>query len=217
MGPFARSILLALPNYTTVGSANLIGIVELIWGNPMSRLSAVDPATAEPTARRLLDKVERSLGATPNMMRGMAVSPAVLDAYLSFGAALSKGRLTAGVREQIALVTAAENSCDYCYAAHNVLGAQAGVSAADLSAGGCAEASDPRTAAALRFARVVIRERGFVSDTDLADVRAAGYTDGEIGEIIGTVALNVFTNYFNSVAQTNLDFPAVPLPVEAKS
>lgn len=183
----------------------------------MSRLAAVDPATAEPNARALLDKVERSLGVTPNMMRGMAVSPAVLDAYLSFSAALGKGRLTAGVREQIALVAAAENSCTYCYAAHNVLGAKAGVSAADLSAGGSAEASDPRTAAALRFARAVLRERGFVSDAELADVRAAGYTDGEIGEIIGAVALNTFTNYFNSVAQTDLDFPAVPLPAKVNS
>jgi uncharacterized peroxidase-related enzyme len=183
----------------------------------MSRLAAVDPATAEPAARELLDKVRRALGVTPNMMRGMAASPAVLDAYLSFAGALGKGRLTAGQREQIALVAAAENSCDYCYAAHQVLGARAGVSADDLAAGGSAGASDVRTAAALRFARAVLRERGFVSDADLAQVRAAGYTDGEIGEIVGAVALNVFTNYFNSVAETDLDFPAVSRPVQVGS
>lgn len=183
----------------------------------MSRLTVVDPATATPAARVLLDKVERALGLTPNMMRGMAASPAVLDAYLSFSGALGKGELSAAAREQIALVAAVENSCDYCYAAHNVLGAAAGVSAADLAAGGGAEASDPRTAAALRFAKAVLRERGFVSDEDLADVRAAGFGDGEIGEIVGAVALNVFTNYFNSVAQTDLDFPAVPLPNKVTS
>lgn len=178
----------------------------------MPRLSTVDPATAEPTAKALLDRVQRSLGATPNMMRAMAASPAVLDAYLSFGGALAKGRLSPGLREQIALVSAAENSCEYCYAAHHVLGARAGVSAEDLATGGHAEASDARAAAALRFARAVLREKGFVSDADLADVRAAGYSDGEIGEIIGAVALNVFTNYFNSVGRTDVDFPAVPLP-----
>lgn len=178
----------------------------------MPRLSTVDPITAEPAAKVLLDRVERSLGATPNMMRAMAVSPAVLDAYLSFSGALAKGQLPAGVREQIALVAAAENSCGYCYAAHHVLGDRAGVSVADLATGGQAEASDPRVAAALRFARAVLREKGFVSDADLADVRAAGYSDGEIGEIIGAVALNVFTNYFNSVGETDVDFPVVAFP-----
>ncbi len=39
--------------------------------------------------------------------------------------------------------------------------------------------------------------------------RAAGLTDAEITEVIANVALNVFTNYFNLVAKTELDFPQV--------
>lgn len=178
----------------------------------MSRLNIVDPDTAGPAAKGLLDKVQRALGVTPNMMRAMAVSPAVLDGYLSLSGALAKGGLPAALREQIALVSAAENSCEYCYAAHHVLGSRAGVSADDLAAGGHALASDPKAAAALAFARTVIRTKGFVADADLDAVRAAGYDDGEIGEIIGAVALNIFTNYFNSVAQTDVDFPPVELP-----
>lgn len=178
----------------------------------MSRLSVVDPAVAEPAAKALLDQVDRALGVVPNMMRAMAVSPAVLDAYLKFSGALAKGQLPAGVREQIALVAAAENACGYCYSAHHVLGARAGVSPDDLAAGGRAEAGDPRVAAALRFAQAVLREKGFVSDDELAAVRDAGYSDGEIGEIIGAVALNVFTNYFNSTGETEIDFPIVDLP-----
>lgn len=117
-------------------------------------------------------------------------------------------------REQIALVAATENSCEYWYAAHHVLGGRAGVSAEDLETAGAAEASDPRTAAALKFARTVLETRGFVSDEDLDAVRAAGLGDGEIGEIVANVALNVFTNYFNSVGRTEVDFPPVPLPVK---
>ncbi|MCA2212165.1 carboxymuconolactone decarboxylase family protein [Jidongwangia harbinensis] len=176
----------------------------------MSRLATVDPTTAEPSARALLGKVERALGVTPNMMRAMASSPAVLDAYLSFSGALSKGRLPARVQEQIALVAAVENDCGYCLAAHTVLGARAGVTEDDLVAGRSARASDPRTEAALTFAKAVIETRGFVTDDDLAAVREAGYGDGEIGEIVAAVALNTFTNYFNSVGQTTLDFPPVP-------
>ncbi len=116
------------------------------------------------------------------------------------------------IRDRIALLAASENSCGYCAAAHTVLGARAGVSQSDLVAGLAGEASDPDVAAALRFARTVLRERGFVSDEDLQSVRAAGFSDGEIGEIVANVALNVFTNYFNSVGQTELDFPVVELP-----
>jgi uncharacterized peroxidase-related enzyme len=175
----------------------------------MSRIATVDPATAEGQARTLLGRVERALGATPNMMRAMANSPAVLDAYLQFSGALSKGLLPARVQEQIALVAAVENECGYCLAAHTVLGARAGVSDEDLVAGRAARASDPKAEAALTFAKQVIASKGFVTDEDLAAVRRAGYGDGEIGEIVAAVALNTFTNYFNSVGQTTLDFPAV--------
>ena len=177
----------------------------------MPRLATVDPATAEPPARALLGKVERALGSTPNMMRAMASSPAVLDAYLQFSGALSKGGLPAAVQEQIALVAAVQNDCGYCLAAHTVLGARAGLSEEDLVAGRRARASDPKVEAALAFAKAVIATKGFVSDEELAAVRAAGYSDGEIGEIVAAVALNTFTNYFNSVGQTTLDFPAVPV------
>jgi uncharacterized peroxidase-related enzyme len=175
----------------------------------MSRLATVDPATAEGQARTLLSKVERALGVTPNMMRAMANSPAVLDAYLQFSGALSKGSLPGRVQEQIALTAAVANDCGYCLAAHTVLGARAGLSPDDLVAGRSGQASDPKVEAALSFAKSIIASRGFVSDADLEAVRAAGYTDGEIGEIVAAVALNTFTNYFNSVGQTALDFPAV--------
>jgi uncharacterized peroxidase-related enzyme len=175
----------------------------------MSRLATVDPTTAEGQARTLLGRVERALGVTPNMMRAMASSPAVLDAYLQFSGALSKGLLPAAVQEQIALVAAVENECGYCLAAHTVLGARAGVSEEDLADGRSARASDPKAEAALTFAKQIIATKGFVSDEDLAAVRAAGYGDGEIGEIVAAVALNTFTNYFNSVGQTTLDFPEV--------
>ncbi|MEV4345179.1 carboxymuconolactone decarboxylase family protein [Actinoplanes sp. NPDC049596] len=175
----------------------------------MSRIATVDPAAAEGQARTLLGRVERALGSTPNMMRAMANSPAVLDAYLQFSGALAKGRLPARVQEQIALVAAVENECGYCLAAHTVLGARAGLSQDDLVAGRSGQASDPKVEAALTFAKAVIASKGFVTDADLEKVRAAGYGDGEIGEIVAAVALNTFTNYFNSVGQTTLDFPAV--------
>lgn len=178
----------------------------------MSRFIAVDPQTATPQAKPLLDAVQRALGVTPNMMRTMAESPAVLDAYLAMSRALAKGLLGGKIGEQVALTTAEENGCGYCAAAHSALGVGAGLTASEIDAARDARAVEPRAAAALVFARTVIETRGHVSDAELAAARAGGLSDGEIGEVVAHVALNVFTNYFNSVAKTEVDFPAVRAP-----
>ena len=70
--------------------------------------------------------------------------------------------------------------------------------------------ADPRADVLLRFARTVVEKRGVVGDADIAAVRDAGYGDAEIAEVVAHVALNIFTNYFNNVAQTDLDFPKAP-------
>jgi alkylhydroperoxidase family enzyme len=53
-------------------------------------------------------------------------------------------------------------------------------------------------------------KRGLVDDADIAAVREAGHGDAEIAEVVAHVGLNTFTNYFNHVAGTTLDFPKVP-------
>src|SRR5262249_56559542 len=80
----------------------------------MQRISAIDPQTATGTAKTLLDGVQRKLGFVPNLMRTLAVSPATLDAYLSFNERLSHGILSPKLREQLALTVAYSNSCGYC-------------------------------------------------------------------------------------------------------
>lgn len=173
------------------------------------RLNAVDPATATGKAQTLLAGVTATLGLTPNMMRAMANSPAVLEGYLQFSAALGKGALRAGLREEIALAVAEANSCDYCLSAHSTLGQLAGLQEDQIEASRDARSSDPREDAALKFAVAVVKSKGSVSDTEFARVRAAGFGDGEIAEILAHVAINVFTNYFNKAALTVVDFPRV--------
>ena len=175
----------------------------------MSRIPPVDRNTPFDSVRKNFDAIERQLGMVPNMMRTMAQSPAVLEGYLGFGAAVRRGRLPVPLQEQVALAVAEFNSCDYCLSAHTALGRAAGLSSDQLTASRDAYASDPKTAAALAFARAVVDRRGDVRDQDIAQVRIAGYTDGDIAEIVALVALNVFTNYFNRVAQTEIDFPVV--------
>jgi uncharacterized peroxidase-related enzyme len=175
----------------------------------MSRIKPVDRNTTNESVRTTFDAIQKQLGVVPNMMRTMAQSPSVLDGYLGLSGALRRGLLPAALQEQIALTVAEINECDYCLSAHTALGRRAGLSDDQLAASREAHDADTKVAAALQFARAVIERRGGVSDQELARVQAAGFTEGEITEIIGHVALNAFTNYLNRAALTDIDFPKV--------
>ena len=175
----------------------------------MPRLPALNPETATGQAQRLLKGVESKLGFAPNIMRTMANSPAVLQGYLDFSGALSKGRLPPKFREQIALTVSEVNDCRYCLAAHSAIGRTVGLSEEAISDSRRGESPDTREATALAFTRLVVSNRGQVSKEEVAKLHKAGFTDGEITEIMGHIALTLFTNYFNQVAGTEVDFPAV--------
>jgi uncharacterized peroxidase-related enzyme len=174
----------------------------------MPRLTPINPANATGRAKELLDGVEAAFGKAPNMALAMAVNPAVLEGWIALNDALSP-TLTQRLNEQIAIAIAEVNDCGYCVAAHTAVGRLVGVDEGELARSRAGESSDGEIAAALRFARAVNEKRGGVSDDDLAVVRAAGYDDADITAIVGHVALNVLTNYFNRVAQIELDFPKV--------
>ena len=175
----------------------------------MSRLKSVDPGQASGKAKELLDEVQRKLGMTPNIMRGLANAPQALEGYLSFSGALAQGVLPARMREQLALVIAETNGCDYCLAAHGAIGKIVGLSEQEVHDARQGDAVDRKTEAALQFARKLVDDHGHVSDADVHRLRHAGFGDDAITEVIAHVALNTFTNYFNHVALTEVDFPAL--------
>lgn len=147
----------------------------------------------------------------PNLMKTMANSTAALDSYLHFSTALNHGLLPAKLRERLAVFIAETNRCQYCASAHTAIGKSVGIQENDLIAARKGDCDDPKMAAALRFAKAVLEKRGQVADEEIVLVREAGFGDGEITEIVAHVALNVFTNYFNNVANTEIDFPKVVL------
>jgi uncharacterized peroxidase-related enzyme len=181
----------------------------------MPRITPIQPADANGKAKQLLDAVQAKLGLTPNLMKTLATSPAALEAYLNFGAALASGSFDARFREQIALAVAQANSCEYCLAAHTALGQLAGLKPEDILASRHARATDRRREAGLTFAQAIVVDRGEVSDAALTQVRAAGFSDGEITELVANVVINIFTNYVNHVAQTVVDFSRVELSLTA--
>jgi uncharacterized peroxidase-related enzyme len=178
----------------------------------MARINPVERNTNSKT-RELWETVEKKLGTVPNAIATMAQSPAVVQAYLAGNQALAGGSLSNALRQQIALTVSEANQCDYCVSAHTQFGKKAGLSESDLLDARHGTSSNEKTNAALTFARKIVEDRGHVSDDDLEEVRQAGYTDGEIAEIIANVGMTTFTNYFNHIANTELDFPYVPLLV----
>lgn len=175
----------------------------------MSRLHPVDPSTATGKGKELLDAVKGKLGIVPNMTRVMATSPVVLEAYLGFSGALGGGLLDAKTREELALVTAQQNHCNYCLSAHTAIGKMVGLSHDQIVASREGTGTSPKATAALSFAKRVLETKGQISEADLATIRDANFSEGEIAEIIAHVALNVFTNYFNIATDVDIDFPKV--------
>jgi uncharacterized peroxidase-related enzyme len=176
----------------------------------MERITPVDHQNASGRAKELLDAVKSKMGMVPNLTRAMAVSPSVLEGYLGLSGALGHGVLPAKVREQLALSVSESNHCDYCVSAHSLLGKKSGLSDQEVTDSRRGTSADPKADALLHFAQTVVSKRGVVSDADLAAVRSAGYGDAEIAEVVAHVALNIFTNYFNNVAATTIDFPKAP-------
>lgn len=177
----------------------------------MPRIHPVDPQHATGPVAQQLAATARALGGTPNMFRTAAHSPAALTAMNSLFGTLGKGQLGGAIGEQIAIAVANANGCAYCLAAHTALGAGHGVSAAELATARQGESAEPRARAAMALARAIVATRGRVDDAALAAARGAGLGDGEIVEVVAHVALNIFTNYLNNLAQTEVDFPAVAL------
>ena len=146
----------------------------------------------------------------------MANSPAMLSGYLALNAALDIGSLGGQLREQIALVVAEANGCNYCLAAHTALGKAAGLNRAEIASARRGAAADPRQTAALELAAALVEGNGRGADLELSRARAAGFTNGQIAEIVAEVALNILTNTFNTLVHTEIDFPAAePLAAAA--
>jgi len=175
----------------------------------MQKLKTIDDSAATGKTKQIFEGMQKHLGTVPNLVRVLANSPAALNAYVSFDGALAHGTLPPATREQISIAVANANACDYCLSAHTLLGKMAGVGEQDLASAQTGDASDAKTAVALRFAVEVVKKRGLVAPSEVDTLRAAGYTDGEVAEIVAAVAINIFTNYFNNIVGTEIDFPVI--------
>lgn len=175
----------------------------------MSKIKGINPEAATEAAKVTMEMVSKKLGRVPNMYQVMANSPAVLEAYVKFNAALSSGTLGSKMAELIALATAETNNCSYCLSAHSFFGAKAGLSEEQMLAGRVFHSQDEKINAGLLFAKKMLNNPKDISSADLAPLRNAGYSDGDILEIVANVIRNIFTNYINIISETEVDWPVI--------
>ncbi len=176
----------------------------------MARLHIPERDNTPPATKPILDNVHGVLGFVPNLHRLMANSPNALAAWAAFQGNLAK-TLDVKTRDGIALAVSEVNRCGYCLAAHSYVARNlAKIAPEEIAQNRRGTSSDPKRAAAIHFAKEVIEMRGNVSDREIEAVKAAGWTDGEIVDIVALSAQYSMTNMLNNVAGTHIDFPSDP-------
>jgi len=172
-------------------------------------LRAIESQDAPESVKAVFATLERTLGRVPTMIHLMANSPSVLDAYLHFNHGLEGTTLSAGTRALITVAIAEMNGCDYTLSLGMALGKRQGVADSDLEAARFGRSPETKTDDTLQFATSIVRHAGRVPHTEIAGLHQRGFSDQEIVDIIAAVALNIFRNYFNLVAGTDIDSTVV--------
>ncbi len=175
----------------------------------MARATALKPDEVPAESKPTLDMFTANIGFTPNMLATFAQSPIAFNAWATLVGSMSKA-LDVKTRDSIGLAVSEVNGCNYCLTVHSFTAEHmAKLPAEEIILARKGHATDPKRDAAVQFARRVIETRGQVSDGDLKAVRGAGFTDANVMEILGLVAMYTLTNLFNNVFDPDKDFPLV--------
>jgi uncharacterized peroxidase-related enzyme len=177
----------------------------------MSRITVPNVASATGATAEVYAQVKKAVGSVPNLFAALgALSPEVLKAILNAEGALASGTLSKQDVETIKLLVSELTGCDYCVAAHTMLGKMTGLSPETLKQVRAGQpTADARRNALVRFVQNLQQTRGTISTDEFAAIKAAGYTDAQLAEITLAVALTIFTNTFNRINDTDVDFPPV--------
>lgn len=170
---------------------------------------AIDTATG--ASAEVFGQIKKAIGSVPNTYAAIGFeSPAALGAILAADAVLAAGSLSKGDQETIKLLVSSIVGCDYCEAAHSLLGKMAGLSPETLRhIRASAPTGDIKRDALVRFVRLIASTSGTIDASEVTAIREAGYTEEQLVEISLAIATTTFTNVFNRINDTAIDFPAV--------
>ncbi|MBC3763581.1 carboxymuconolactone decarboxylase family protein [Quadrisphaera oryzae] len=178
----------------------------------MSRVPVHTPADAPEASRDALKGLQARFGTVLNIHGAMAHSPVVLQSYVALQRVITDlGTFDAATREAIALVVGNVDDCTYCQSAHTVSAVRAGFTQEQTVAIRTGAVDfDPKLEALLALVRESAGAKGNVDDRTWQAALEAGWSDVELTEVSVHIALNLFTNHFNHLVQTDLDMPLAP-------
>jgi uncharacterized peroxidase-related enzyme len=178
----------------------------------MSRIQIPPIDSATGATAEIYAQVKKAAGGIPNTFAAIgAHGPAALKAVLAADAVLATGSLSRKDQETIKLIVSETAGCDYCVAAHATLGKLAGFppeALRQIRTGH--DTGDAKRDALAAFVRTLVTTRGTISEADFVAIKVAGYTDQALVEISLAIATTVFTNMFNRINDTAIDFPPAP-------
>lgn len=159
----------------------------------MPRFTRLTPATAVGASRDLLTDLVSRHGQVGDMVSMMAHSPAVLGGYLQLSRAMKRAKLNRKVSE-------VQQGCGLCLDSHVNAARAQGIGEDEIERARAGTSADPAMAAIITLALQIYREPTVISDEQILALRRHGYSDREIADVVGIVALNILTGAFNLVA-----------------
>jgi uncharacterized peroxidase-related enzyme len=162
-----------------------------------------------PSNQAIFDKLQSGLGMVPNLYATFAHSPTALGDYLTLQN--RKSSLRTKEREVINIVVSQVNECEYCLAAHTVLGKMNGFTDEQIIEIRHGSASfDFKLNALAQFVEAVAEQRGKPTADQTEALFAAGYNRENLIDIVITIGDKIITNYLHGVTQVPVDFPTAP-------
>ena len=157
-------------------------------------------------ADRILDKVKQKYGFVPNVIREMAISPAVAQIYVEGNGALANAELSPKEQQAVQLAVSQVNGCEYCQAAHAMGGKAVGITPANIEAIRAGKApQDPSLNAVVAAARLLLEKKGWLDDGEVSSLESRGITRAKLYEIVAIVGLKTISNYVNHISHVELD------------
>jgi AhpD family alkylhydroperoxidase len=171
-------------------------------------LPLLDPSDASPAAREAMERGKKAARMLPNMYRAMAQAPALLDTYLTgYERFRSESGFTSQEQEVVFLTISAENTCEYCVAAHSFIADT--FSHVPPAVTDAIRAGEPVDDARLNelslFTQHLLLERGRPSRSAVESFLAAGYTEQHILYLVLALAVKTMSNYTNHLFDTPVD------------
>ncbi len=174
----------------------------------MARLTVNTLETAPEKAKERMEMVQKANGFIPNLIGVLANSPQALEMYQEVGKINSRSSLTPEEIEVVQITAAAHNGCDFCVAGHTKIGTlklKMPENVLNALRTRTAIEDNAKYQALAQFTMQLIDKRGKVSDEELSAIKAAGYSEQNILDVVLGVALATLCNYANNVAQNDIN------------